>query len=92
MLHPGSQHQQISDAERIPLSERLEDDLPFENVDADRTVGVVRGKIATRRQGQNRKAKRPFFDERSRTSPVTRHEGLIDRLLVSWQMTDEDFA
>jgi hypothetical protein len=88
MLDSGGQHEQISDAERILLTQRLEDDLTFENVDAHRPIGVVGWEITVRRQGHDRKTKRPFLDERSRASPVTRHQGLIDRLLVSRKMAN----
>lgn len=61
-------------------------------MDAHRAIGVVRREITARRQGQDRKTKQPFLDERSRASPVARHEGLIDRLLVSREVTNEHFA
>ena len=92
MLYSSRQHQHISDPQRILLTERLEDDIPFENVDAHRTVGVVGGEATTRRQSHHRQTKRPFLDESSRASPVARHESLIDRLLVPRQMTNEHFA
>lgn len=92
MLHSGSQHQQVSDAERIFLTERLEDDLALENVNAHRSVGIMRREITAWREGQDRKTKRPLLDERSCASTVTRYESLIDRLLVSRKMADEHLA
>ena len=41
MLDAGCQHQQVSDAERIFPTERLEDNLPLEKMNAHRAVGVV---------------------------------------------------
>ena len=92
MLHTGCHHQQVSDAEQILLTKRLEDNLPFENVDAHRTIGVVRREVTPWPEGQDRKTKWALFDERSRASPVPGHEGLIDRLLVSRKMADEHLA
>lgn len=92
MLDAGRQYKQISGAERIFLTEGLEDDLALENVDAHWPVGVVGWQITAWREGQNRKAKRPFLYQRSRTAPMARDEGLIDRLLVSRKMTDKHFA
>ena len=92
VLHSGCQHQQVSDPERILLTDRLEDHLALEDVDAHRSVGVVRREVTAWRQGQDRKTERPFLDERARTSPMARHESLIDRLLVAREMTDEHFA
>ena len=43
MLHTRCEHQQVSDTERILLTECLKDDLAFEDVDADRPIGVVFG-------------------------------------------------
>jgi hypothetical protein len=92
MLHSRRQHQKIPDTQRICLSERLEDDLALENVNAHRTVGVVRGQITARSEGKDREPQGSFLDERPRTASVTGHEGLIDRLLVSREVTDEHFA
>jgi hypothetical protein len=92
VLDSGCEHQQVSDAERILLTERLEDHPSFENVDAHRPIGVMSREITARRQGQDRKTKRPLLDERSRASPVTGHEGLIYCLLISREMADEHFA
>jgi hypothetical protein len=88
MLHSRRQHQEIPNMERICLPERLEDDLTFENVDAHRPIGVVGWEITARRQSHDRETKQPFLDERSRASPVTRHQGLIDRLLVPREMAN----
>jgi hypothetical protein len=92
VLDPGREHEQISDSERVFLTERLEDHLAFENVDAHRAAGVVRRQVTARRQSQNRKAKRTFLDERSRASAVTRNESLIYSLLVTGKVADEHFA
>jgi len=92
MLHSRRQHQEIPDMERICLPERLEDDLTFENVDAHWPIGVVGWQITARCQGHDREPEGPFLDQRPRASPVTRHETLIDRLLVSREMADKHFA
>lgn len=91
MLDSGRQHQQVSHTKRISLPDRLEDDLTFENVDAQRPIGVVGREITIWREGHDRETKRSFLDQRSCAAAVTRYEALIDRLLVSRKVADENF-
>jgi hypothetical protein len=89
MLYVGRHDEYVAGPRNILATERGKDDLPLDDVHADRTSGAVNFHGAARRNGDDRNPQHSLLHEGARTSSVASEERPVDHPLILFQMVDE---
>ena len=90
MLDAGGKNEHFAGHEGVPTALGFEHDVSFEQMNGDRSFGVMGRHSATRRECDEGEAKRAILHECSGAPAMTGQEILVDHLLIALEMPDED--
>lgn len=92
MLDPSGQDEYVAGHQHVLASQYMKDNLALDDLYRDRTIGSMRGKIPTRRDGHDRQPKYSLLDQGAGTPPVSRDQRRVDRPFVFGEVVDENIA